>query len=340
MQKNRSVEVATLDMDATLVPSDKLEARMSYKGFTGYQPLNVYWHEQAMVAHSEFRDGNVPAGYDLKRVFEESLCHLPEGVERVYLRSDSAGYKYELLDYCHEGFHPRFGRIEFCVSSIASKEFKEAVSEVGERDWQPIYVEIGNYKVASGQEWAEVCYVPSRKGYRLDAPLYRYLAVRETIRQPVFDAFDSDEAYDFPTAVCTGKRYRISGYVTNMDWYGEELIHWARKRCGQSEHIHSVMKNDFCGGKLPCAEFGANACWWMVMIIALNLHAILKELVFDGSWRCRRMKSVRFGIIHIAARVANRSRQLHIVLSKGEAMVEVLIGWRKKILGLIPLPSG
>ncbi len=61
MQKNRSVEVATLDMDATLVPSDKLEARMSYKGFTGYQPLNVYWHEQAMVAHSEFRDGNVPA---------------------------------------------------------------------------------------------------------------------------------------------------------------------------------------------------------------------------------------------------------------------------------------
>lgn len=280
---------------------------------------------------------------------------MPESVNRVYLRSDSAGYKYELLDYCHEGENARFGRIEFCVSSMASKEFRESVSEVAEADWQPIYMEIGDRKVASGQEWAEICYVPSRKGFRLDAPLYRYLAVREKIFQPVLKEFDSDEAYGFPTVVCggdgdgdgdgdgkngNGKRYRISGYVTNMDWDGEELIHWARKRCGQSEHIHSVMKNDFSGGKLPCGEFGANACWWQMMIFSLNLHAIIKELVFDSSWRRRRMKAVRLGIINIAARVVKRSRQLHIVLSKGELMAEVLIEWRKRILGLIPLPSG
>ncbi len=340
MQLNRPIEDATVDIDATLVASEKSEALMCYKGFRGYQPVNVYWYEQDMVLHSEFRDGNVPAGHDLKRVFEESLLHLPQGINRVYLRSDSAGYKYELLDYCHEGSNPRFGRIEFCVSSMVSKEFKAAVSKISEDDWQPIYKEVGEQKMASGQEWAEVCYVPSRKGFRVDAPLYRYLVIRETIDQPVFKEFDSDEAYDFPTAVCAGTRYRISGYVTNMDWHGEKLIHWTRKRCGQSEHIHSVMKNDFSGGKLPCAEFGANACWWLAMILALNLHAIIKEIVFDRIWRRRRMKAVRFGIINIAARVVNRSRQLHIVLSKGESMAQVLIEWRKKILGLIPLPSG
>lgn len=342
MQKNRNQEVATLDMDATLIRSDKMEAQMSYKGFKGYQPVNVYWYEQDMIVHSEFRDGNVPAGYDLKRVFEESLWHVPEGVKQIYLRSDSAGYRYELLDYCHEGENTRFGRIKFCVSSMVSKEFREAVSEVSEKDWHPIYMEIGNrkVKVKSSQEWAEVFYVPSRKGFRIDAPLYRYLAIREKIRQPVFKAFESEEAYDFPTILCGNKRYRVSGLVTNMDWDGEELIHWVRKRCGQSEHIHSIMKNDFSGGKLPCAEFGANACWWLLMIFSLNLHAIIKELILDNSWRRRRMKAVRFWIINIAARVVNRSRQLHIVLNKGEHMAEVLIGWRGKILGLTPLPSG
>jgi len=350
MQKNRPVEVATLDMDATLIPSEKTEACMSYKGFKGYQPVNAYWYEQEMVVHSEFRDGNVPAGYNLKEVFEKSLLNLPESVSRVYLRSDSAGYKYELLDYCHEGKNARFGRIEFCVSSVASKELRESVSEVSEADWHPLYMKVGNKKVASGQDWAEIFYVPSRKGFRLDAPMYRYLAIREKIRQPVFKEFDSDDAYDFPTVVCRcggkdgnsnsrGMRYRISGYVTNMYWEGEELIHWARKRCGQSEHIHSVMKNDFSGGKLPCGEFGANACWWHMMIFSLNLHAIIKELIFDDRWRRCRMKAVRLGIINIAARVLKCSRQLHIVLSKGELMAKVLIGWRKRILGLIPLLS-
>jgi hypothetical protein len=340
MQANRQSKVATIDMDATLVESEKLGARMCYKGFKGYQPVNVYWHEQDMVLHSEFRDGNVPAGHDLKRVFEESLSHLPPGVNRVFLRSDSAGYKYDLLDYCHDETKANYGRIDFCVSSMSGGEFKKAVSGLAENAWQPIYKEVGSYKVESGQQWAEVDYVPSRRGFKVEAPLYRYLVVREKIRQPVLEEFDSDAAYDFPTAVCSGKRYRISGYVTNMDWHGEKLIHWTRKRCGQSEHIHSVMKNDFAGGKLPCAEFGANACWWLVMILSLNFHAIIKELVFDSSWRRRRMKAVRFGIINIAARVVNRSRQLHIVLSKGEAMAEVLIGWRRKILGLIPLPAG
>ena len=38
--------------------------------------------------HSEFRDGNVPAGFDQLRVFKEALGCLPEGVKKVRLRSD------------------------------------------------------------------------------------------------------------------------------------------------------------------------------------------------------------------------------------------------------------
>ncbi len=51
------------------------------KGFKSHQPLNTWWAEHEMVLHTEFRDGNVPAGYEQLRVLKESLSLLPAGVE-------------------------------------------------------------------------------------------------------------------------------------------------------------------------------------------------------------------------------------------------------------------
>lgn len=86
--------------------------------------------------HSEFRDGNVPVGYEQKRLLEASLARLPEGIETVYLRSDSAGYQQELLEYCAEGKNERFGVIEFAIAARVSSAFKAAILEVKEAYWQ------------------------------------------------------------------------------------------------------------------------------------------------------------------------------------------------------------
>ena len=103
VQKRRPKKEATLDTDATLIETQKEDALFSYKGYKAYQPLNVFWAEQELVLHTEFRDGNVPAGYEQLRVFKEALDMLPEGVENVYLRSDTAGYQHDLLKYCEKG---------------------------------------------------------------------------------------------------------------------------------------------------------------------------------------------------------------------------------------------
>ena len=123
---------ATLDMDATLVETHKQQALYSYKKHKAYQPLTTYWAEADLVVHSEFRDGNVPASHQQLRVLKEALGHLPCGVEKVMLRSDTAGYEQELLRYCAEGRDERFGVIEFAVGVDVTPEFKRAVSEVGE----------------------------------------------------------------------------------------------------------------------------------------------------------------------------------------------------------------
>ncbi len=58
-QTNNVQEIATLDMDATLVETSKSDALYCYKGFRAYQPLNTWWAEQGLIVHTEFRDGNV-----------------------------------------------------------------------------------------------------------------------------------------------------------------------------------------------------------------------------------------------------------------------------------------
>ena len=109
-------------------------ALYSYKKYRAYQPLTTYWAEADLVVHSELRHGNVPAGNQPLRVLKEALGHLPVGVAKVMLRSDTAGYQQELLRYCAEGRDERFGVIEFAVGVDVTAEFHRALSEVADVD--------------------------------------------------------------------------------------------------------------------------------------------------------------------------------------------------------------
>lgn len=335
------LSLATLDMDATLVATSKQSALFCYKGYKSYQPLNTWWAEQQTILHTEFRDGNVPAGFEQLRVLKEALGCLPAGIEKVRLRSDTAGYQHDLLRYCATGQDSRFGVIEFAIGSDVTPAFKQAVSEVEESEWKPIYKVVEGKKQETGVEWAEVCFVPNAIGHSKKGPEYRYLAKREVMQeQGVFAGMEVQLSLPFPTMEIRGKSYKIFGIVTNMDWPGEELIHWYHQRCGKSEEAHSVMKEDFSGGKLPSEDFGENAAWWWIMILAFNLNAMMKRLVLGKRFSSKRMKALRFSLINLPGRVVKRSRGLIIRLTKNHPSLEVLIEARRKIALLKPVPCG
>jgi hypothetical protein len=341
LQANRPCAMATLDMDATLVETFKSGALFGYKGFRCYQPLNTWWAEQEVVVHTEFRDGNVPAGFEQLRALKEALGCLPQGVEKVRLRSDTAGYQHDLLRYCEKVGDERFGRIEFAIGCDVTREFKRAVSEVAEDQWHPVYVIRNHERVASGTEWAEVCFVPNAMVHGKDAPVYRYLAKRTLLDcQPTLPGVAKhDPELPFPVMSLQEKRYKVFGLVTNMDWDGERLIHWHHERCGKSEEAHAVMKDDLAGGKLPSANFGANAAWWWIMILAMNLNSIMKSLVLGGEWRTKRLKAIRFGLINLPGLVAQRARLLWVRLSGRHPGFALLLAIREKINGLRPAPA-
>lgn len=341
IQGHNPQKVATLDQDATLIETAKLEALYSYKGFKAYQPFNTWWAEQGMVLHTEFRDGNVPAGYEQLRVLKEALALLPESVETVRLRSDTAGYQHELLRYCAKGEHERFGRIEFAIGCDVTSEFKKAVMEVETSDWQPIYKEFDGHRVKTNQEWAEVCFIPAAIGYSKNAPVYRYMAIREVMGSMELPGMESPQpSFPFPTFQVSSQRYKLFGLVTNMDWAGEKLIHWHRERCGKSEEAHSVMKEDLAGGKLPSDDFGENAAWWWIMILAMNLNSSMKRLALGKTWAPKRMKAIRFSLINIPGRIVERSRELIIRLVKGHPAMDLFLEARSRIMALVPVPSG
>src|SRR5208337_4355752 len=139
---------ATLYIVATLIETLKKEALFSYKGFKAYQPLNTYWAEQGLILHTEFRDGNVPAGHEQLRVFIHALSLLPEGIKTVRLRSDTAGYQHDLMAYCDGSkdgkLHPRFGKIEFAIGADVTPEFKKAVREAEE--WHILFDKKGDVR--------------------------------------------------------------------------------------------------------------------------------------------------------------------------------------------------
>ncbi len=334
VQRHSPQRIATLDQDATIIASHKQQALYCYKKHRAYQPLNVWWAEQEIVLHSEFRDGNVPAGYQGLRVLQDALDMLPTGVKEVRYRSDSAGYEVELLKYLAEGRHPGFGRIAFAVSADVNSEFRKAVCNVGEPDWHPLYRVDGDQRIKTDQEWAEVCFVPNWAGYSKKAPTYRFLAIREPM-QGTLPGIDEDQR-ELPFQTITtplGQRYKLFGLVTNrLDLPGDAVIQWHRQRCGKSEQAHDVMKNDLAGGQLPSEHFGANAAWWAIMILSFNLLTLLKQLALPKEWKPRRLKSIRFWLFAIPGRVLSHARQLVVRIAVGHPALDLLLEARRRIL--------
>ncbi len=312
--------------------------RRSLKKFKAYPPLNCWWAEQGAMLYSEFRDGNVPAGHEQLRVLKESLRHLPESVKKVALRSDTAGYQAELLLYCGEGKDPRFGVIEFAIGADVTEAFRAAVLATPESEWKPLIRRVDGKSYVTDQEWAEVVYVPNWAGHSRQRADYRFLAIREPLRQ--LELGDEQEL-PFPTQAFAGKGlHKLFGVVTNRKGPGDGVIWWLRERCGKSEEAHSAMKSDLAGGQLPSGLFGANAAWWALAILAFNLNAAMKRLALGESWAAKRMKALRFHLIGLPGRVISHARRWIIRLGGGTQALATILDARQKIRALAHGPAG
>jgi len=326
----------TVDLDATFTETQKSNASYCYKGFKAYQGLTAYWAETGLALLSEFRDGNVPPAYNNLEVVRQSFDLLTSmGINDLWFRSDSAAYQHDILQMLDSGDNNRWSRVKFAVPCKIVKEFREAALKVEESDWEAVK----NKKGELMYEWANVAYAPYELA--LSKAVYRYIAIRTPKKQGVLPGTDEvafDQDTDNRDIILNNRTYRLSGITTNIEESDgksdAEIIEWNYKRCGKGEEVHAIMKNDLAGGQLPSELFGSNAAWWGIMLLAFNVHAVMRMLVLPGPLKPKRFKALRFMLLQTPARVVEHGRQLYIRLARDNPVAELLKGMRQAIASL------
>jgi len=301
--------VVTLDVDAHLVESAKAEAKVCYDGYPAYQPMEVVWAETGLVLADEFREGNVPASKDIRRMVDEAYAALPPNAWTVRVRSDSAAYEPEgVLDHWHrQGW-------EFAVSADMSPQLRQAVAGLSDADWHVWQQEGGGML----REWAEVPYVPSRKQEKKDDPVYRYVAIRVRPRQGVLLGND---------------RVRHFAVVTNRwDMEGQALLEWHRGKAGTIEHIHHILVNELGAGVYPSGKHGANAAWLRLQVLTHNLLQMLKVVALPPEYGHAYPKRLRFAVFTHIGQVVRHAGSL--LLRVADRLVDLLGSGQRRILGV------
>ena len=289
LQERRPQAVATIDVDATILESQKRSALAAYDGRTGYQPVVALWAEQDVVLADQFRDGNVPAGTGNRRVVEQALTALPAGIEAVRVRGDSALYEQTLLRWLD-------GKgIGYAISADMSRELVVAIRALPDHAWQ-IEREDGD----AIRHWAEVPYVPSDGVAAKDRPAPpRYLAIRISKKQGRLFA-DGGEVKHF--AIVTNRPDPEGGS-------GLDLIRWHRGKAGTVEHAHHVLTNELAAEALPSQKFGANAAWFRLNAMLYNLLSAFKRVALPEELHAARPKRLRFVLLNGIGKVVRHARE-------------------------------
>jgi hypothetical protein len=353
----------TLDQDATLIPTERPESYFSYKKIKANEAFNTFCAEYNLMVGTRYSDGNVTAGYRQLEELQRILSYVPQGIEKVSLRSDSAGYQADLMKYCASGANERFGVIDFGISCDVCKEFKEAVCRVPEKEWRPHRRE-GEREYT--QEWAEVAYTSNKLSYSKQDPEIRFFATREVFRhhEPVEDKpqktgplqrelelqMEESHIEELETGkegmkklhltLMSGKIYKVFGLASDiMKTPGDKIILWHRGRSGKSEQANDILKNDFGGAHVPSHLFGVNAAWWNISVLAMNVNSILKKYFLPDGYEHVRMKTLRNIFYTLVGKVVCHARHISLKIYSLDIGAKLLMYALKKLDKCLPCPT-
>ena len=313
-------KIATIDLDATVIESWKREAKPTYQGGRGYQPLLALWAEMDLVVADEFRDGNVPAQREPLPVARRAFEALPETVNEYYFRGDSACWERSLVrwlrDEQREGGPP--GPITFAISVRMTAKLKQHILRLPEALWKP-YREDGE----AVSECADLLnYWPEEEDRPEGAGPLRYVAIRVRRRQG--ELFGD------------GSQCRYFVVATNQwEWSAKRLLEWHREKAGSIEALHDVLKNELAAGVMPCGRFGANAAWLRLAVLTHNVLAALKRLALPAELLRARPKRLRFLIFQTPAKLVHHARRVRLRLKRAREQIRRWL----EALAWLPAPA-
>jgi hypothetical protein len=287
----------TLDIDGTLIESDKGDAEYTYKGFRGYHPLLGGSLELGLFVGSRFQQGNAAPQGDLINFIDE-ICYTNMPGTFNTIRSDSAAFNRDVIDYCFSH------KLRFTITADHDVAVMEMVSKIPESEWNEGKNEDGS--VASYQV-AETVHILQKTGDPFRLVVKR---TKDTRQQDLF----------------TGQ-YRYWIVATNIpqrEKDAQAIIHFQHQR-GEFEKMIGELKHHYGLDHFPCGQFSANGLYFTVGILAFTLVQLLKRHYFGSEWRKKSVRSLRYYWLHVPSRIVNHARYTIAKVAMAKIFFEQLL---------------
>jgi len=282
----------TLDSDATIIESEKEEARWTYKKEKGYQPLLGFISELGVVIGDEFRDGNIPASAGALEFLKYCEAMMPQGKKIRYYRSDSAAYQANVIKHCFDN------EILFTITADQDSAVKEAIRCI--KKWQPF---------KKDREIGETIHTMNNTNEAFRLIVQRWPKVQAEL-------FDPDP-------------YCYHVIATNREELMEAVVHLHNQR-GQVENFIKEIKDGFGMEWMPCGESYANAVFFRIGIVAYNLFIAMKLLALPPWYRNFTIQTVRWRLYQLAGAVVRHAHQVWLKLKAPLEKIELFCRFRQR----------
>jgi DDE family transposase len=291
------VELLIVDADATLVLAHtdaKEGAAGTYKHTFGFAPLLAYLDRGPAPGEplaGLLRPGNAPAGAttDLAELVDLAVAQLPAATRTtkpVLVRSDSAGGSSKLA------WHLRERGIRFTLGLQIDAHIREAILAQPEHAWTPAVEPDGQ-----ARDGAEACELTGWIDLHTWPAGTRAICRREDAHPGAQLRFTD---YD-------GHRFQV--FLTDQpdpDLARLELRH--RQRARVEDRIRAAKATGLAN--LPFDRWRRNAVWLELVLAAQDLCCWAQALLLAGPLARAEPKTLRYRLLHVAARIVRHARRL------------------------------
>jgi len=208
------------------------------------------------------------------------VCRKNYNQEIKLVRSDSAGWKKEIVDYCNKE------KIGFTITTDQTEPVLEAIKSIPEEQWQR---GIDKEGIKEEYEIAESVYFFGAK-----KRLVRLVAKRVRLKRQ-YDLFLS---YSY---------WIVATNLRKEECDSQEVIHIHQGR-GSMEKRIGELKHQLNINRLPCGQFDANCLYFTIGLLAYNLLQLLKLIGLPEEYHRKTVKTLRYQLIKLAGKVITHAR--------------------------------
>jgi hypothetical protein len=349
--------VTCVRLDATVIPahSDKEGAEPNFKGF-GHHPLLAYNDNTGEPLAGVLRPGSAGSNTaeDHVALLDAAITALPQKYRRnLMITADGAGASHDLVNHLDK-LAQRPGRtVTWPVGWELGEREKKAISMVPAGAWQ---IAVDGQGEVRERRCGQACQDPGcghARCWIAEAQVTELTGVLRGGRQDelaragwpgsarVFARRERPHPGAQLTLFESADGWRYSLWATNLPaatkgWRGQAAYIDAAHRV-HARVEDAIRTGKDCGiGKLPSSDMAINKAWLAAALMAATLLAWLKLIALDGTLARAEPKTLRYRVLHAAARLTRASRRRILKIAAGWPWAEAITTAWQRIQALPP----